>query len=152
MQKTSYAFLNPDNGRFLRVYSTEREEDCITPYREFTFDEDEPIYETDEAAALLDIMSGRRNGQCLSREARSEWTPRVTEWFKNRLIRRKEQFEDYVPVAFIRDLQPVVDGGDLLAVSMSVRLVRFDDPADPESIRLDEIENRHPAPNGAVSP
>lgn len=148
MQKISYALMNPDDGLFLRVYSTEHEEDCITPYREFTLEQDDPIYETNEAAALLDILVGRQNGRYLSGEARSEWIPRMGK----SLIRRNVQIGDYVPVAFVRELQPVVQGGDFLVTSMSVQVVRFDNTADPETIRLVDLENRHCEANTTSSP
>ncbi|MNU26929.1 hypothetical protein D3C71_153120 [compost metagenome] len=137
MQKVAYAFMNPGNGKFLRVYSTENEEDCITPQRELTLDWDDPIYETEEAAAVLDIMHGRKTGRYISREAASDWLPRVNLSIGN-----------YVPVAFIRELQPVLPGGDLLITSMAVRLVRFEHAMDPDTLWLDDVDNLHVSPSG----
>lgn len=138
MQSVTYAFMNPVNGKFLRVYSTENEEDCITPHRELTLDGDDPIYETEEAAAVLDVMLGRQTGRYISQEARSEWLPTVNLTIRN-----------YIPVAFIRELEPVVPGGDFLVTSMVVRLVRFENTTDPDTIWLDDVENLHVEPKAA---
>ena len=148
MQKISFGFMNPETGHLLRVYSTEHDEDCITPYREFTLDKSDEVYETEEAAAVLDIMNRGRASRCISGEARSDWLPRPCRW----LVKRDFRIDDYVPVAFVRELEPILEGGDELVTSMNVRLVRFDDAADPESIWFDDIENRFRAQDRPRTP
>jgi hypothetical protein len=143
MQQTSYAFMKPDDGRFLRVYHYEDDPHSGEGgFYEFSMDHDEPIYETGEPAALLDTMIGIQNGRYLSEEALHRHLPRPF----------GVHLKYFVPVAFIRELSPVTDGGDTLVRSMDVRLVRFDDTSDPNSIWLDDIENRFdPNPNLASS-
>ncbi|TLX17132.1 hypothetical protein [Rhizobium sp. MHM7A] len=140
MQKISYGFMNPNDGCFLHVFHYEDDPDDggMGADSEFNLDKFEPIYETEDPAALLDTMIGTQNGRYLSQEALSGGLP----------MSFRIQIKDYVPVAFVRELRPVVEGGDDLVTSMAVRLVRFDNTADPASLWLDDIENRFdPNPN-----
>lgn len=139
MQKISYGFMNPNDGCFLHVFQHEDDPDDggMGADLEFSLDKDYPIYETEEPAALLDTMIGPQNGRYLSQYGLGGCLPL-----------RRVQINEYVPVAFVRELRPVVEGGEELVTAMNVRLVRFDNTADPGSIWLDDIENRFdPNPN-----
>jgi hypothetical protein len=145
MQKISYGFMNPNDGCFLHVFHYENDPDDggMGADLEFNLDRDDPIYETEEPAAILDAMIGVQNGRYLSQDALGGCLPLLF----------RVQIKDYVPVAFVRELRPVVQGGDDLVTSMSVRLVRFDNTADPGSLWLDDIENRFdPNPNNGQQP
>lgn len=145
MQKISYGFMNPVDGRFLHVFQFEDDPDnCgMGVAYEFNLDTDNPIYETEEAAALLDTMIGTQDGRYLSQEALGGCLPATF----------RLSIKDFVPVAFVRELRPVIDGGEDVVTAMTVRLVRFDNTADPDSIWLDDIENRfEPNPNTGLQP
>jgi hypothetical protein len=94
---------------------------------EFSLDQDYPIWETDEAAALLDVTHGPRNRRFLSKEGLTGLPARLV------LI------DDFVPMAFVRELESLIEGGDLLAVSTAVRLVHFENTSDATTVRLDDI-------------
>lgn len=145
MQKISYGFMNPNDGRFLHAFQfgDDPNDGGMGSEYEFNLDADDPLYETEEAAALLDTMIGVQNGRYLSQEALGGCLP----------LSFRIPIKDYVPVAFVREFRPVLDGGEALEASMGVRLVRFDSTADPESIWLDDIENRfEPNPNTGRQP
>jgi hypothetical protein len=139
MQKISYGFMDPNNGRFLRLayYESDPGDDDMGSDLEFSLDKDFPIYETEEPAALLDTMIGPQNGRYLSSDGLGGCLPL-----------KRVQTKDFMPVAFVREFRPVIEDGEAIEASMKVRLVRFDNTADPESIWLDDIENRfEPNPN-----
>jgi hypothetical protein len=145
MQKISYGFMNPSDGRFLHAFQFEDDPDDggMGSEYEFSLDTDYPVYETEEAAALLDTMIGVQSGRYLSQEALGGCLP----------LSFRISIKDYMPVAFVREFRPVIEGGEALVASMNVRLVRFDNTADPESIWLDDIENRfEPNPNSGMQP
>lgn len=140
MQQISYGFMNPHDGCFLHVfqYNDDATSDGIGYDLEFTIDADDVIYETDDPAAILDTVIGMQNGRYLSEEALFGGLPGKI----------RVDIKDYVPVAFVRELRPIIEGGEALVVSTTVRLVRFDNTADPKSVWLDDIENRfEPNPN-----
>ncbi len=145
MQKISYGFMNPLDGRFLHTFQFEDDPDDggMGVEYEFNLDTDDPVYETEEAAALLDTMIGTQNGRYLSQEALGGCLPAAF----------RISIKDYVPVAFVRELRPVIEGGENVIAAMTVRLVRFDNTADPETLWLDDIENRfEPNPNTGFQP
>jgi hypothetical protein len=145
VQKISYGFMNPNDGCFLHVfqYDNDADSDGMGYDLEFSLDEDDLIYETDDAAAIIDTMIGTQNGRYLSEESLFGGLPGQL----------RIDIKDYVPVAFVRELRPIIEGGEALVTSMAVRLVRFDNTADPKSVWLDDVENRfEPNPNTSHQP
>lgn len=127
MQNVTFAFLDPQEGHFLRV--TNRQES--TSERMFTLDDDFPIFETTDAKAIIDIR--RCDGDNHSLEAKNGKLPNSS------LI----NIDDFIPVAFVREMTPVVPGGEMFASSTVVRLVCFDETFNSDTYWLDDLENRH---------
>lgn len=134
MQTIQYGFIDPINGLFLRVFTHDHDPDNagIGSDFEFTLDKDYPVYECDQPAALLDIMFGPQNGRYLSQDGLYGSLPTPF----------RIDIQPFVPVAFIKEFRPVIEGGDAILTSTEVRLVRFDDTSDPGSLWLDDLEHR----------
>lgn len=132
MQKIDYGFMDR-SGYFLRLAASEHDPDNAGDGYDYSFilDADHPIYETDDPAAILDTMIGYQNGRYLSKDGQFGGLP----------SKYRININDFVPVAFIREMKSVIDGGERIAASMTVRLARFADTSDPESVWLDDVEN-----------
>lgn len=133
MQQVTYGFMDA-KGYFLRVSQVEHDPDNAGDGYEYHFeaDADYPIYETDDPAAIIDTMIGRQNFRYLSEAGLYGGLP----------SQYRIDIADYTPVAFVRSMSPVIEGGDLLPAFLSVRYLRFGDTSDPKSTWLANIDNQ----------
>ncbi len=133
--KTTFGFMNPQTGNFLHVCHNDlpfdRQESHASAW--FSADPDDKIWETDDAACIIDILQPWAV-PFLSEEAISGGIPEFSNWFT------RENLNAMVPVAFQRVLRLVVEGGDLIPVSMTVSGIHFEIARDPESVWLVSLD------------
>jgi hypothetical protein len=133
--KTTFGFMNLQTGSFLRVSKNDEpfhgQESHAWAW--FSSDPDDEIWETDDAAVIIDILDPWAI-PFLSADALSGIIPEFSGWFT------RENLNAMAPVAFQRVLRPVVEGGDLIPVAMTVSGVHFETARDPNSVWLVSLE------------
>ena len=114
MERITYALMNPHTGHLARIFNHDGDEGpgyvC-----ELTLDSDHDIFETEDPAFVLDIMNGPKDGRFRSNDALGGLLPATF----------RIPLSNFVAVAMTRRLEPVVEGGDLLPVALTVREVKF---------------------------
>jgi hypothetical protein len=133
--RTTFGFMNLQTGKFLRVAINDEPFDGQESHASawFTSDPEDPIWETDEAAVIIDILNPWQIPY-LSQDALCGCIPEFG-WGMTR-----EGLNGMVPVAFQRVMRPVVEGGDPIPVSMSVSGIHFENARDPASVWLVSLE------------
>lgn len=136
--KTTFGFMNLQTGKFLRVCKNDEPFDGQENHADawFSKDPEHPIWETDAAAALLHLLDPWSLKPSWGREdiMSGDDLPVFGWWFS------REDLNAMHPVAFQRAMAPIVEGGDLIPVSMSVCGVHFEDKRDPGSVWLVSLE------------
>lgn len=133
--RTTYGFMNLQTGNFMRVSRNDEPFDGQEnhAWAWFSSDPEDDIWETDDAAVIIDILQPWVI-PFLSDDALSGSLPEFGSGFT------RENLNAMAPVAFQRVMRPVVEGGDLLPMSMSVSGVYFEDKRDPKSVWLVSLE------------
>lgn len=133
MYKDSYGFIESASGRFLRVRLNDEPFDGQEMHESawFTMDADDAIWETDDAAVVLDLLNPWGPLPFLSADGLGGYLPS-----RHAGGSQYVDLRQFVPVCFRRTMQAVVEGGDEIPLSMEVFVASFTDQRDPGSVAL----------------
>jgi hypothetical protein len=137
MHKDSYGFVNAA-GRFLRLCLNDEPFDGQESHESawFTMDVYSPIWETDDAAVILDLLNPWGSLPFLSEDARGGCLPS-----RHAGGSLSIDLREMTPVCFRRQMGAVIHGGDEIATATEVFVVSFADQRDPNSSVLSAIES-----------
>jgi hypothetical protein len=135
MFKDSYGFIDA-SGRFLRVCLNDEPFDGQESHESawFTMDADDPVWETDDVAVVLDLLNPWGPLPFLSADGLGGYLPSCHAGGS-----RYVDLRQMVPVCFRRTMKAVVDGGDVIPVSTEVFVASFADRRDPKSVVLGSL-------------
>lgn len=137
----TYGFIDLETGRLLRVVRHEGPydvDDDMQLSAWFSTCPEDPIWETESLAVVVDLLHPW-DAPFLSQEAMFGELPAKYSGGNAYVDPRT-----MTPVAFRRTMEPVVEGGDLIAVSTEVLAVSFDIVRDTSSVQYGPLAEASP--------